>query len=127
MGETMQGRSSGGAMLPERIRSVSETWSWSAAGWISGFLGAFVIAGFFFVVDLIAGRPLWTPTALGAALFLGERLAPDAQPQLVLVAGYTAVHLLVFAGVGLIAATALSVRPHRRGPAELVVIGFALF
>jgi len=127
MAEILQNRHASGEGPRDRVRYVLETWSWSAAGWISGFLGAFVIALFFFVIDLAAGRPLWTPGALGSALFLGKRLAPDAQPELAVVAGYTGIHLLVFAGVGLIIATALSVRPHKRGLAELLVIFVVLF
>jgi hypothetical protein len=103
------------------------SWSWPAVGWASGFLGAFVVAVFFLVIDLLAGRPLWTPGALGSALFLGQRLPPEAHPPLILVVGYTAVHLGVFAGLGLIAATALSMRPRLREPAMLLAIGFGLF
>jgi hypothetical protein len=83
-------------------------------GLSSGFLGAFVIALFFFVVDWIEGRLLWTPAALGSALFLGERLAPDADAPLALVAGYTGIHFLVFAGIGLITAALLSEPPEAR-------------
>ena len=96
-------------------------------GWASGFLGAFVVAVFFLVIDLMAGRPLWTPAALGSSLFLGQPLSPAAHRSLVLVVSYTAIHLGVFAGLGLIAATVLSVRPRPRGPANLIAIGVGLF
>jgi hypothetical protein len=109
----------------ERRRIAS--WSWPAVGWVSGFLGAFVVAVFFLAIDLAAGRPLWTPAALGSALFLGQGIPATAHPPLVLVVGYTGVHLGVFAGLGLIAATALSVRHRLRRPARLVAIGFGLF
>jgi hypothetical protein len=108
-------------------RHSIESWSWPAVGWVSGFLGAFVVAVFFLAIDWVAGRPMWTPAALGAALFLGERLPQAANPPLVLVVGYTAVHLGVFAGLGLISATALSVRRRLRQPARLLAIGFGLF
>ena len=37
-------------------------------GLIAGFLGATAVAVWFFVVDLIGGRPLFTPNALGVGL-----------------------------------------------------------
>lgn len=127
MSEILRKHGPAGEAVPERNRHGERTWSWPAVGWASGFLGAFVIALFFLVIDLAAGRPLWTPAALGSALFLGERLAPGAEPPLALVAGYTGIHLGIFAGLGLITATALSVRPRKRGPGALLVIGAALF
>jgi len=102
-------------------------WTWPGAGWCSGFLGAFVIALFFFVVDWIEGRMLWTPAALGSALFLGERLAPNAHAPLELVAGYTGIHFLVFAGIGLITSALLSQPPRKPGGAALFGIAIALF
>jgi hypothetical protein len=105
----------------------SRRWTWPSAGWTSGFLGAFVIALFFFVIDWIAGRPLWTPAALGSALFLGERLAPDVTPPLALVAGYTGIHFLAFAGIGLITSALLSEPPRKPGTAGLFGIGLAIF
>ncbi|HXK21977.1 MAG TPA: hypothetical protein VMS55_04785 [Myxococcota bacterium] len=110
----------------ERDRHRLASWSWPAVGWASGFIGASVVAVFFLAIDLVAGRPLWTPAALGSALFLGQRLLPAAHPPLVLVVGYTAVHLGVFAGLGLIAATALSVRPRPRRLANRLTIGVGL-
>ena len=41
-------------------------------GVIAGVIGATVIAVWFFIVDLVQGRPLYTPTVLGTALFGGE-------------------------------------------------------
>lgn len=102
-------------------------WTWPGAGWSSGFLGAFVIALFFFVIDWIEGRLLWTPAALGSALFLGERLTPDAHPPLALVAGYTGIHFLVFAGIGLITAALLSEPPRKPGRAAMLGVGLGLF
>jgi hypothetical protein len=117
--------------MDEAIRSRAwhryRQWTWPGAGWTSGFLGAFVIALFFLVIDWIEGRPLWTPAALGSALFLDQRLAPDATPPLALVAGYTAIHFLVFAGIGLITAALLSQPPWKPGPAAMLFIGLAVF
>jgi len=41
-------------------------------GLIAGVIGATVIAVWFFILDLVQGRPLYTPTVLGTALFGAE-------------------------------------------------------
>jgi len=115
------------ATTTARLGPMDRDWSWSAVGWLAGLLGAAVVALFFLGLDLMAGRPLWTPTALGSALFLGEPVAADAPPVLALVAGYTAVHLGVFAGFGLIAAALLSVRHRASGAARVFGIAALLF
>lgn len=114
-----------GEALQFRQRGVTR--SWPGAGWISGFIGAFVLAVFFFVIDVFEGRPLWTPAALGSALFRGARLAPDAHVPLALVAGYTAIHFLIFAGFGLITAALLSEPPRKPGLAGQFAIGAGIF
>jgi hypothetical protein len=108
-------------------RHSEMSWSWSTLGWLAGFLGAFVVAAFFLVIDMAAGRPLWTPAVLGSALFLGVPLAREADSIMVLAAGYTAVHLGIFAGIGLVTATILSWRPVSRPLWEWIAIGMGLF
>lgn len=63
-------------------------------GILAGLLGAF-------------GRPFATPTALGATLFRGEPFDLSRTPELVLVAGYSAVHGTVFIALAAIAAGVL--------------------
>ncbi len=103
--------------------------SWAVVGSIAGGLGALVIAVFFLVVDIFVHQALWTPTALGVALFLGERIPEEAAPQLVFVLGYTAVHAAAFLSVGLMAAFALQgssgIRPL--GGVGLAAVFFAVF
>ena len=41
-------------------------------GIIAGTLGAATIALWFLVLDILAGRPLYTPNVLGTALFTGR-------------------------------------------------------
>jgi hypothetical protein len=76
-------------------------------GVAAGLIGALVISLVFLVIDIADGRPLYTPNALGAALFRGESLAPEARIEIALVLGYTAVHGAVFIAVGLMAALSL--------------------
>ncbi len=72
-------------------------------GFIAGTIGAGTIALWFLILDLIKGRPLFTPSILGTALFkgvgaLGTSEALAISPEMVI--WYTFVHWLVFALVG---------------------------
>lgn len=94
----------------------------------AGVIGASIVAVFFLLVDLVANRPLATPNALGAALFLGEPVDLSRALSAPLILGYTAAHGTVFIGFASVAATLLlgSPRLELRLPA-LLVIGFGLF
>jgi hypothetical protein len=79
-------------------------------GMIAGALGALTIALWFLLLDTLSGRPLWTPTVLGTALFRGgsglgtpETLPVSAEMVLM----FTWVHGLVFAALGGIVARLL--------------------
>jgi hypothetical protein len=102
---------------------------WVRAGLFAGFLGAAVVALFFLVLDVVAGRPLWTPHALGSALFLGSVPAPHAPVSLALIGAYTFVHGYVFVSVGLIAAFVLDwgELPERRRALFLLALAVPLF
>lgn len=72
-------------------------------GVAAGVFGAAVVAIWFLVVDSLGGRPLYTPTVLGTALFRhGEGLAAASglpvSAEMVLM--FTWVHGLVFAMLG---------------------------
>jgi len=72
-------------------------------GVISGLLGAAAVAVWFFVIDIVSGRPFGTPLMLGrsvASLFGGGEGGSTATYVL----GYTVVHVLVFVLVGLVVA-----------------------
>ena len=43
-------------------------------GLITGILGAATVALWFFLVDAIKGRPLYTPTVLGTVLYVFSQL-----------------------------------------------------
>ena len=79
-------------------------------GVVAGIIGATVVALWFLVVDLFAGRPLHTPEVLGRGLlgiFGRERSGitdSGGDPALLVVALYTAFHYLAFIVVGMIAA-----------------------
>src|SRR5947209_9093121 len=71
-------------------------------GLIAGLVGAATVALWFLVIDSIQGRPLYTPTVLGTALFgRGAGLAwPNVRPDLEMVLMFTWVHGLAFVVVG---------------------------
>lgn len=91
-------------------------------GVTAGLLGAAGVAAWFFVVDLIAGQPLYTPGLLGAAMLsvLGHGIAHGV---LFNAAAYTVFHLLAFVGVGFVASSLVDVA--RRIPQ--VSVGLLLF
>lgn len=75
-------------------------------GILAGLVGAATIAVWFLVLDSIKGRPFYTPTVLGAALFRGgaglenpRALAPNFE----MVLSFTWVHALAFFLIGVAA------------------------
>lgn len=65
-----------------------------------GAIGGSAIALLFLVLDSLAGRPLFTPSAIGTALFIGT--APDVTTEIRLdmVAYYSVVHFGAFLLLG---------------------------
>ncbi len=95
-------------------------------GLITGLLGAAAVAGWFLVVDTIAGQPFFTPAMLGQTLLgLGDPSSVDVSFPTVV--SYTMVHVLAFVVVGMVAA--LLACQVERVPATLfvVVVFFAVF
>ena len=70
-------------------------------GLTTGLLGALAVAAWYFVFDAAAGRPFHTPNVLGKVFFRGD-LEPGVR-QIVpgVVAGYTVLHVVMFALVGI--------------------------
>ncbi len=77
-------------------------------GIVAGAIGAASVAGWFLVVDTIAGRPFFTPTVLGSALFFGLRDPAMATVGSQPVLAYTVVHVLAFVAVGIVVAAILA-------------------
>jgi hypothetical protein len=127
------------ARMALRTRSLSEShprgdpevaaFPWIREGVLAGLAGAAVIAVLFGVLDVLAGRPLWTPHALGSALFLGEVPPWDAPISPALVGGYTVIHGWVFVAIGLLAAFVLigNRLPGAHRATRIGVLALALF
>ena len=81
-------------------------------GIVAGVLGALSIALWFFVVDALHGRPFYTPTVLGTALF-GRGAWPatlETMPaSFEMVAMFTWVHVLAFVVLGVVVALLIAV------------------
>jgi len=76
-------------------------------GMVGGLIGAATIAVWFFLLDLYQGRPLYTPSVIGTALFRGGVDAASAQGLPIsfeIVLTFTWVHGLAFAAIGVVAA-----------------------
>lgn len=67
-------------------------------GVIAGFLGATAVAAWFLIVDVIGGRPLYTPSTLGYGLFTFFATTPSSTAASVLF--YTVFHYAAFTAVG---------------------------
>ena len=72
-------------------------------GFFAGVVGAGLVAAWYLLLDLVGGRPLFTPALLGSVLFKGATDAAGIAVEPQVVAWYTAVHFLAFLGVGLVA------------------------
>ncbi len=67
---------------------------------ITGLIGAGVVALWFLILDLVKGQPLITPSVLGQVFILGKSDPDLAQPMMVAVAAYTALHIAAFLTFG---------------------------
>jgi hypothetical protein len=71
-------------------------------GLVTGLLGAAAVAVWYLVVDTAAGRPFHTPNMLGGALFRGDASPGAREVVPTLVAGFTVVHVIGFAVIGVV-------------------------
>jgi hypothetical protein len=106
-----------------RLRDVLREHRTIREGLVAGLLGGAAVMLWFLVIDLISGRLLFTPGALGSALFFGARGLHEVQTAVETVLGYTGVHVAAFMAVGLIAS--VMVEGARREPPLL--LGMVLF
>src|SRR5687767_1210291 len=91
-------------------------------GVIAGVMGATAIAAWFFMVDLVAGQVLFTPTTLGRALFSVLGAVPDSESPIIHVLAYTLFHYAAFITLGIIAAAMVRLA----GDEPSVLLGFAI-
>lgn len=68
----------------------------------SAAIGGLVVALLFLVVDLLQGRPLYTPSLIGSVLFLGAEAEAVEAVDYTAMALFTVVHLVGFGILGLV-------------------------
>jgi hypothetical protein len=73
-------------------------------GLFSGIIGAFTVAIFFLILDIVDGRPLFTPSLLGSVVFLGANAESVNTVSLPMAAVYTGLHFGAFFCIGVVAA-----------------------
>lgn len=86
-------------------------------GLVAGLLAGFVLAVLFYFYDLGQGAPLRTPAFLWGAIVNRAEI----QPSVGVVIGYTLIHFVAWAGLGVLAATLI----HWAGLPRNVLIGAA--
>ena len=112
------------SQIEESSRDVTRLYQ---EGLIAGLVGAATVALWFLIIDTIQGRPLYTPTVLGAALFhRGATPWLDAVPNLEMVLMFTWVHGLAFIVVGGVIARLLAVAERQPNAGFGILMLFVL-
>ncbi|HEY7878693.1 MAG TPA: DoxX family protein [Gemmatimonadaceae bacterium] len=95
-------------------------------GAVAGLIGATAVAVWFFIVDLVAGHPLFTPDTLGRALF--SVTGPiGMHSSAAYVSAYTVVHYAAFIVAGIVATSILSLARDEPSIMLFVVLLFVAF
>jgi len=99
-------------------------------GIVAGVIGAAAIAIWFLLVDAFNGRPFYTPTVLGTALFKGGvgLDAPESLPiNLEMILMFTWVHGLIFIIIGGLASRLLGIAEHNPNLGFGILLFFVIF
>jgi hypothetical protein len=96
-------------------------------GLYAGLIGAFVVAAWFLILDMLAGHPLRTPSMLGTWIIRGPAAVSDAMVDPAMVAAYTAVHFIAFVLVGSIASYLFALGDREPAAAVGLIFLFAFF
>ncbi|HEY7482520.1 MAG TPA: hypothetical protein VH680_18545 [Gemmatimonadales bacterium] len=85
--------------MAERSHSIT------SEGTDVGIIGGLAVAIWFLILDVIAGRPLMTPSLLGQVVLMGDSTPDTGNIVFGAILLYTAFHFVVFAliGMGLVA------------------------
>lgn len=99
-------------------------------GIVAGVIGAAIVAIWFFVVDLFSGRPFYTPSVLGTALFrqsIGLDQPESLPISFEMVLLYTWVHGMAFCVIGGLASKLLAVAEHNLNLGFGILLLFVVF
>jgi glycopeptide antibiotics resistance protein len=97
------------AAVSERVRTSSTGWRSglrivSEDGVITGIAGAAAVSVVFVLLDFAQGRPFFTPSLLGSAIFQGQLLSETSAPDPTMIFAYTGLHVIAFLIVGFLLA-----------------------
>ena len=101
-----------------------------AEGIRAGLVGAATIAVWFFLLDGLAGRPLYTPTVLGTALLQGADAVATPETiraSLETVITFTWIHALVFLLIGVAAAQLVALAEREPSFGFGIILLFIVF
>ncbi len=101
-----------------------------AEGLLAGVVGAAAIALWFLALDGVKGRPFYTPTVLGTALFRGGAglQSPETLPiDFEMVLSFTWVHVLAFLIIGVGASRLLGIAERNPSFGFGIVLLFVVF
>lgn len=82
-------------------------------GLVVGLIGAGAVAVWFLALDAVNGRILFTPAALGSAIFHGATGIADVRMDAMTVLAYTGIHLAAFLVTGMVAAAIVAFAEER--------------
>jgi hypothetical protein len=123
----MDTRSAVASHEADRAEQTSATYN---EGIVAGLIGATTVAAWFLIVDAFNGRPLYTPTVLGTALFRHGAGLDSPQTLAIsfeMVFLFTWVHALAFAAIGGVAAHLLDFAEHTANVGFGIVLLFVVF
>lgn len=106
-----------------RVRDLLRDHRTTREGLVAGLAGAAAVMLWFLVLDFVRGQPLFTPSALGSALFYGARGVAEVQITAATVIGYTLIHVGAFMTAGLLM-SAFTEAARRNPP---LLLGLVLF
>ena len=95
-------------MTVDQLSAASDSRTFSRSdmlldGLFTGMIGALAVAVWFLILDVAAGRPLYTPALLGAWLLHGAQAGATAVEVAPLeIAAYSAFHFVAFISVGIV-------------------------
>jgi hypothetical protein len=113
--------------ITSRPSNISEVYR---QGLVAGLIGAVLVAIWFFVLDIFSGRPFYTPSVLGTALFRRTAELDHLQNLPVsfeMVFFYTWVHGMVFCVIGGVAAKLLDLAEQNLNVGFGILLFFVIF
>lgn len=118
--------SDGPAMRAPGISSGAAVLRVLENGFLCGALGALVVAVWFLILDVIQGRPFFTPSLLGSVVFSGASAERVDSVSVVMVFAYSGLHGMLFVAWGTAIALLFSQLEKRPAVGVFLVVLFVL-